>query len=258
MRKALVSLLIIALVVGLATFAAMVYARHDNADRVKRAQEIVHELQRLEIGKSDHAVADVIATKFGNAPPPDGRDYYKENCAAPNHIESCTYFISMNDSPVETVLLKHQSLPRLGVREWFGHAQITFASGTVAQYSFWVWYKASNGRWRGFGTSERQSLPRFEPAQAQISDSYSVRRINMNHESRENGVGLESVLTPAATTIERQRASHIDFACLAGGHGFGEVCEVMPEAWRDFYEMRGRFDMEKLGLAYLLCSESPK
>ena len=121
MRKALLGLLIVVLAICLAIVAGAVYAQRDNAYRVKRAQEIVKELQRLEIGKSDYAVAAVIATKFGNAPPPEGWTHYnKENCAAPDHYEDCTYLISMNDSPMGTVWLAHQFLSRLGVREWRG------------------------------------------------------------------------------------------------------------------------------------------
>jgi len=36
------------------------------------------------------------------------------------------------------------------------------------------------------------------------------------------------------------------------------MCEVMPEAWRDFYQKLGRFDVDKLGSTYLFCSGPPK
>jgi len=74
----------------------------------------------------------------------------------------------------------------------------------------------------------------------------------------ERGFGLQSSLTPAATAAERQRASHFDFACLAQRQGCGEICEVMPDAWRDFYERRGHLDVETFGSAYLFCGNPPK
>jgi hypothetical protein len=255
MRKTLRVLLIVAVAIGLVVVAWTAYAQHDNAYRVERAQNVVRDLQQLAIGKSDYQVAEAIAAKFGNAPPPEGRDYYKENCAARDHLERCTYSISMNNSPLETALLRHPSLPRLGVRDWFGNAQISIASGTVADYSFWVWYKASNGRWRGFGARESPTLPKFEPVVARISDSYSIRRDDLRGE---NGFGLQSSLTPAATAAERQAAWHFDFACLARKQGCGEICEVMPDAWKDFYEKRGHLDAEQFGSAYLFCSKPPK
>lgn len=199
MRNALPALLTFTLAFGLAVVLGGVYLRRDNAHRVERAQEIVEEIERLEIGKTDHTVADAIAAKFGIAPPPywlKGR-YNKENCAAPDHLERCTYIILMNDSPVEALFLKHESLPRLGVPEWWGSIQIGITSGTVDRYSFWVWYKASNGHWRGFGADVSPALPRFEPAQARISESYSVRRIEARFKKCERAFGLASALTPA-------------------------------------------------------------
>lgn len=179
----------------------------------------------------------------------------KKNCAAPDRIEGCTYLITMNDGFVENVLLKHQSLPRFGIREWFGYADIGVADGVVARYSFWVWYKASNGHWRGIGSGTSPALPKYEPVQANISDSYSVRRIDFKSEV---GSGLASALTPTATANERQRALHIDFGCLSQGAGCGEICEVMPEAWRDFYDKLGHVYVDKLGEAYLFCSQLPR
>lgn len=260
MRKALLALLTLTLAIGLAIVLGGVYLRRDSVYRVKRAQEVVDEIERLEIGKSDHTVADAVAAKFGIAPPPYWlrNRYNRENCAAPDHLERCAYILLMNNSPVELLLQKHQSMPRLGIPEWSGNTQISIVSGTVDRYSFWVWYRASNGRWRGFGAEVSPALPRFEPAQAHISDSYSVRRIQMKLGKYESAFGLETALTPTASAEERKRALHIDFSCLSQGRGCGEVCEVMPDAWKDFYEKLGHFDAERLGPDYLLCTEPPK
>src|SRR5258708_564116 len=88
MRKALLPLLTLILAIGLAVVLGGVYLRRHNAYRVKRAQEAVDEIERLEIGKSDHTVADAIAAKFGIAPPPYWlrNRYNRENCAAPDHF----------------------------------------------------------------------------------------------------------------------------------------------------------------------------
>jgi hypothetical protein len=260
MRKALLALLTFILAIGLTVVLGGVYLRRDNAYRVKRAQEVVDEIERLETGKSDHTVAEAIATKFGIAPPPYWlrKRYNRENCAAPDHLERCTYILLMNNSPVESLLQKHQSMLRLGIPEWWGNAQISIVSGTVDRYSFWVWYRASNGRWRGFGVDVSPALPRFEPAQAHISDSYSIQRNEMKLGKYESAFGLETALTPTASAEERKRALHTDFSCLSHGRGCGEVCEVMPEAWKDFYEKLGHFDAKRLAPDYLLCTEPPK
>jgi hypothetical protein len=247
MLKACLALLVVALTISLAIALGAALMGRDNAYQVKRAQEMVYELQRLELGKSDRMVADSIAVKFGNAPPPEwlGGRYNKENCAAPDHLEDCSYIMLINDSPVETLFLKHRFLPRLGVREWRGSAQIGMSGQTVERYSFWVWYKSSSGVWRGFGSGTSRALPKFEPHLASISAAYSVRRIDMRGElGGPGGFGLASALTPASNVDERYRASHIDFSCLAHRKGCGEISEVMPEAWKDFSERLGHLDIE--------------
>ena len=259
MRRVLLILSLVGVIVFAAIVATVEYERRDNAFRVKRAQEIVRELQRLEIGKSDLSVADAIVRKFGNAPLPWGWTRYPKNyCASPERDENCVYLLSMNNSPLENLLEKHPLLRRLGFHEWDGRAVILFNGGTVSHHDFIVWYRTSRGDLRGFGASEGQSLPKYEPDQARISDSYSVMRFHTGHTSPEYGLGLQATLTASASATERQRASHIDFACLAQKEGCDDVCKVMPEAWRDFYEVRGRFDVEKRGPDYFLCTESPK
>lgn len=247
MRKACLTLLTSALTIGLAIVLGATLLKKDNVSRVKRAQEIVNELQRLEIGKSGSGVADSIAMKFGNAPPPEwlGGRYDKGNCAALDHIRNCAYIMLINDSPIEPFFLKHWNLPRLGVREWWGTSQIIMSGETVDSYSFWVWYKTSNGTWRGFGSEMRNALPKFEPHLANISAAYSVRRIDTKRsEMGPDAFGLVTALTPASNVDERHHASDIDFSCLARIKGCGELSEIMPEAWKDFHERLGSLDIE--------------
>jgi hypothetical protein len=101
MRKASLVLLTFTLSIGLAVVLGGMYLRRDNAYRVKRAQEVVDEIERLEIGKSDHTVPDAIAAKFGIAPPPYWlrNRYNRENCAAPDHLERCTYITADEQQP---------------------------------------------------------------------------------------------------------------------------------------------------------------
>ena len=255
MRNPLLTLSILVVAIGLVVVTAAVYVRNDNAYRVRRADSLVRNLRQLAIGKSDYKVAEAIASKFGNAPPPYWTSAYpKENCAARDHLKSCAFIIAMNDSPIERLRLKYPFLLHLGIRDWWGSAVIAVTNGAVNQYSFSVWYESSNGQWRGFGTRESEDLPKYQQVQARISDSYSIERSGKS----ETGFGLQSSLTPAATETEQWRASHFVFACLAQRQGCGETCEVMPEAWRDFYEKRGRFDVETSGSAFLFCSEPPK
>lgn len=258
MRNLLLTLSILVVALGLVVAAGAAYARHDNAYRVQRADSLVRDLRQLAIGKSDYKAANAIATKFGNAPRPYAGDYYKENCAARDHLESCAFIFAINDSPIERLWLKYPFLPHFGVRDWWGNAVIVVSHGAVNQYSFLLWYEMSNGQRRGFGTRGSEGLPKYKPVQAQISDAYSVERNEVDIGMRQRAFGLQSSLTPAATAAERKRALNFDFACLAERRGCGEICEVMPDGWRDFYEKRGHLDVDKFGPAYLFCDSSPK
>lgn len=172
----------------------------------------------MEIGKSDLSVVDAIAKRFGNAPVPEGFiKYPKEYCASPDHNGNCVYMLSMNNSPLEGLLLKHTWLPLLGGQDWFGYAEVIFADGTVSQYSYWVWYKASYGQRRGVGSGLNKMQPKCVPFQARISDSYSIER---SGKIGQDGILLQSSPTPNATTNERQRAAHVDFACLGKKGGW--------------------------------------
>lgn len=134
---------------------------------------------------------------------------------------------------------------------------IGIENGIVEEYSFWITYRASNGQLRGFGAEEVSALPSDRAVQAKISDSYSVERNGIWNGAapRDLGFQLEASLTPAASAAERKHAWNLNFACLA--HSCGDICEVMPDAWRDFYLARGHFDVEKYGAAYMFCRRPP-
>lgn len=102
MRKALLTLSILGVAIGLVVVAGAGYLRRDNASRVQRADGLVRNLGTLIVGKSDYKAAEAIATNFGSAPAPYWTSSYpKDNCAARNHLDSCSFIIAMNDSPIE-------------------------------------------------------------------------------------------------------------------------------------------------------------
>jgi len=61
---------------------------------------------------------------------------------------------------------------------------------------------------------------------------------------------LDSSLTPESSQTERQRAWNFKFQCLENNR-CDEICDVMPEAWQDFYIHRGKMDVQKYGDKYL-------
>jgi hypothetical protein len=230
------------------------YIRYQNVRAVARAQRLARSIQELRVGNSDYRAARAIASDFGTVP--------YENCygtrdCSDGYFERCAYMIDANDKWLRRLLWKYPTLPRLRFEDWDGTALIYIKDGVVEEYSFSIAYRSKKGQWRGFGAEEGEAIPAYRAVQAVIAGAYSVERndIRMGTYARDLGFELESSLTPAATPDERTRAWHFEFGCLAQRDGCGEICEVMPDAWRDFYNVRGHFDVEKYGAAYLFCAK---
>jgi hypothetical protein len=256
MRKLLLIIAtVVAIAAGVSGVIAAAYFRHHNADQITRAKALAADLQKLTVGTSDYKAAKAIATKFGTVPYEN--DWGMRDCAD-GYYERCTYMIPLNNGPMHKLLLKRPFLSHLGLGDWSGTAHIYIKNGTISEYSLGIIYRASNGQLRGFGAEEGISLPENRAVQARISDAYSVERNDiMAGEPRDVGFELAASLTPTASAAERKRAWNLNFACLAQNQGCVEICDVNPDAWRDFYIGRGHFDVEKYGPAYLFCKKPP-
>jgi len=256
MRKPLL-VIIVAVAIAAGFCAVITGYRHQVRNDLARAEALEADLQKLRVGTSDYKAARVIATKFGTIPYESdwGRDCTDDS------FESCHYMIPSNHNHqmMQKLSLRHPFLRHLGLHDWSGSARIYIQNGIVQEYSFAIFYQTSGGQWRGLGAEEGETLPEYRAVQARMSNSYSIERNDVAMDDRPNDLGfyLESSLTPAATPIERQRAWHFEFSCLSQQQGCGEICEVMPDAWRDFYRQRGHFDVEKYGSAYLFCAKPP-
>jgi hypothetical protein len=215
---------------------------------------LASDLQKLAVGASDYNAARVIATRYGTAQYQN--DWATMDCAD-GYSERCAYMIPLHNRTLYRLRMKYPLFKHISSTEWSGVAFIGIEKGTVEEYSFWITYRASNGQLRGFGAEEVSALPNDRSVQARISQSYSVERndIRNGDAPRDLGFQLEASLTPAASTVERKHAWNLNFACLP--RGCGDICEVMPDAWRDFYLARGHFDVEKYGAAYMFCGRPP-
>jgi hypothetical protein len=256
MRRLLLMIGTVAIAAGVSGVIAAAYFRHHNTSQINRAKALAADLQTLTVGTSDFKAARAIATRFGTVPYEN--DWGTRDCAD-GYFERCAYMIPLNSGVMRKLLLKHPFLSHLGVGDWSGTAHIYIENGTIKNSSLGIIYRASNGKLRGFAADEGISLPENRAVQARISDAYSVQRndILTDEKPRDVGFELEASLTPMASAAERKRAWNLNFACLVQNQGCGEICDVMPDAWRDFYSGRGHFDVEKYGPAYLFCKNPP-
>lgn len=228
--------------------AAWGYLLHQNQRAVARAQRLSVSIQKLKVGSSDYHAAQAITAEFGTVPP--GNPDYMLDCGD-GYFEHCMYYIPVNKGWFR-LLVKHPMLTHFGLRNWNGWAHIEILRGVVVEYSFSIEYMSKKGAWRGFGAEELGEIPTDRAVQAVISTTYSIERNDLM--GYRSGFELESSLTPAAKPDERKRAWHFEFRCLAERDGCGEICEVMPDAWQDFFRVRGHFDVEKYGEAYRFCT----
>jgi hypothetical protein len=257
MRKLLRFALIGCAIALVGALAGATYAKRHNDAEVARADALGADLRQLRVGASDYKVAQSIATKFGTAPYEN--DYGGVRDCLAGYFERCSYRMTANTGTMYKLQSEYPLLRRLGLRNWSATSFIYIENGTVQGYSFVIVYKTAGDQWRGFGAEEGKNLPADRAVQARISDAYSIQRNDMRMGERASDLGfeLESSLTPTASLTERQRAWHFELACLSGRHSCGEMCEVMPDAWHDFYINRGHFDVDKYGVAYLFCKKMP-
>lgn len=260
-RKAFVITAAIVIILAVLFAGATEAIRVENGVRVARAEALIRDLQQLQVGKpGSKSEADAIVARYGSAPPPPGvgGTYSKEYCAATNHLDTCTYQLVLNNSPVLAVgdqaltrwQQKHSSMRIPRVADWWGYAMITVRKDVVVLNSFWLWFRTPQGEWQGVGEREGVTLPRFEPVDARISNSYSLQCLQPGNNM------LQTSITPSATSDERQRASRFDFTCLRQKSGCRDMRDLMPDAWRDFYAMRGHFDLGRLQPGRITCGLS--
>jgi hypothetical protein len=234
--------------------AGLWYLRRLSQRELVRTERLATELKSLRIGQSTYHEARAIAERYGTV------HYENEltvrDCAA-GYFERCDYHIRLRSPSMNRVFHRLPFAQRLGIGNWLGSAHIFIDQGKVVEHSFSLLFKTSDGEWRGSGTEESKSLPERAVA-ARLSDSYLVSRNDVVMYQSPGGLGysLDSTLTPQANESERARAWHYDFSCLEQTSGCNEICNVLPDAWRDFYSLRGRFDVQKFGSRYAFCTKS--
>jgi hypothetical protein len=219
-----------------------------------RIERLAESVKSLKVGESSYQDARAIAEQFGATKFKNDWGTYDCN---DGYFERCAYQISLRAPTMGRILRRFSWVRRIGLGAWNGTVHIFIKDGKVDEYYFSVLFQSSDRQWRGFGTEEFKELS-LGAVSAHISDSYVVSRNDIIISDAPDGMGysLDSTLTPQATESERERAWHYDFSCLATARGCNEICDVLPDSWKDFYLNRGRFDVQKYGSRYAFCNNS--
>lgn len=255
MKRALLSIVgVFALfVVGLASLSIWSLHRQQSSAQ-SRAVSLVNELRSLRIGESPYQEARQIANKYGTVRTESDWGLY--DCSD-GYFERCQYRIAVQRPWVSRMLFRFPFSKWPGLRYWNGTAGILITGGKVSEYSFSAVFRTPDGYWRGFG-AEETSLFGERAVEAKVSDSYRIERNDVVMAASDypnKGYQLMASVLARATTIERERAWHFNLQCLTQSAGCREICDVQPDAWKDFYLGRGRSDVAKYGERYSFCTD---
>lgn len=256
MKRALLSFVGVfaVFVVGLASLGVWSLQRQLSSAQ-SRAVSLINELRSLRIGESPYQEAKQIAEKYGTVRA--GSDWGLYDCSD-GYFERCQYQIVVERPWVSRMLLRFPFSKWSGLRYWNGTADILINDGKVSEYSFSAVFRTPDGQWRGFG-AEETSLFGERAVEAKVSDSYRIERNDLIMTASDypnKGYQLMASVLGQATTVERQRAWHFNLECLTQSAGCKEICDVQPDAWKDFYLGRGRSDAAKYGERYSFCTDA--
>jgi hypothetical protein len=231
------------------------YLNRNSARQLSRLERLSLDLQTLKLGSSTYQEAQVIAERYGTNKYTN--DWGTYDCAD-GYFERCAYGFSIQPLAMRRALVDTKMLRHVVYGPWGGNATIFIKDGKVEEYEFSILFKTSDDQWRGASTETYHSLDEQRAVLANITSSYHVSRndIIMTGFSSGRGYSLESMVTSQSTELEWKRAWHYEFSCLAQSAGCGEICDVIPDAWKDFYVNRGHFDVEKFGSRYAFCTKT--
>ena len=256
MRRTLLRLfaIFLLLIVGLTALGTLSF-RRQLSSAGDRAVSLLTELRALRVGESSYQEAKRIADKYGTVKVDS--EWGSFDCTD-GYFEHCQYQIVVEKPLVSRILMRFPYSKWPGLRYWNGTADIFIKDGKVSGYWFSVLFKTPDGQWRGVGAEETTLLD-GRAMEARVSDSYRIARNDLIMTSSgypNKGYELTASVLPQATEVERQRAWHFQLGCLTQARGCVEICDVQPDAWRDFYLGRGRFDVARSGDRYAFCRDA--
>ena len=130
-----------------------------------------------------------------------------------------------------------RELPRFGLQDWDCWAEVWVNKGRVTYVGYEAIVRGSQGWVLGRHIEEFKTVPEY------LSRHWGQRSYYLlwfNITTVGGGEGIDSVLTPQASTDERERAHSLDFQCLTKRGGCSSLCQFAPTAFADFVKETGR------------------
>jgi hypothetical protein len=200
----------------------------------RRAEQLLHDLRQLQVGKSTFEDARALIMGFGGGISP-----YDHSGCSPAH---CTFEVVLTHYPPlvrvwgpsllngETTWQVVRVFPPLGLQDWQAGATVQVDRGIVTHVSYGVWVRGSGGFVLGRDTDEFLVIPQYL-RDRMGQRSYYVSWANITTVG--GGEGILSTLTPQANAEERNHAYDVDFDCLTMLGGCTSLCQIAPTSFAD-------------------------
>jgi len=197
----------------------------------RKAERLLHDIRQLQVGKSTFADARAKIVGHGGGISP----YNSSGCSPAR----CTFEVSLEHYPVPRRalswligLMSDQMAFRvvhvftcLGLQDWQAGSTVQVDGGIVSTVDFRVLVRDRGDSVLGRTTYEFRAVPAYlQDGMGQRS--YSVNPYNIT--TFGGGEGIESYLTPLASTEEIDRAFDLDFDCLTRLGGCTSLCQMAP------------------------------
>jgi hypothetical protein len=226
---------------GLAAVAVLAISAEEVSTRIyrRRAERLLYDLRQLQVGKSTFEDARAVIMRHAGGVSP-----FDHSGCGPAH---CTFVVGVEHFPfrmeawgrhlnIEAEYYALRALPPLGLQDWESGGDVRIDGGIVTHIGYRVVVRGSGGWVLGYFAVEDRAAARHLP-DLMVERPYFVHWFNITTVG--GGEGIESSLTPQASTEERNRAYNFNFDCLTRRGGCTSLCQIAPLAFADYVKETG-------------------
>jgi hypothetical protein len=182
--------------------------------RRERLEVLVQSIKTLQVGVTTDEEVRALSERYGGRFAPEGTF---------TEPRTSTYSLGFSSPYLQGADGLH-TLP--GRRLWIADVELVIRDRRLVRTNIRFMVMRSDGYVLMSGVDVAQRGPSYPAEWA----SYEVFEPHVTGNLNE---GLKVLLSPEATTAERDKAFHINFSCLTALRECRHPCDVLPEAWHD-------------------------
>lgn len=202
--------------------------------RRERLEALVQSIKSLQVGVTPDEEVRALSERYGGRFAPEGT--FTEPRTSTFSVDFSSPYIRGADG--------FHTLP--GRRLWMADVELVITDRRLIRTFVRFMVMRSDGYVLMSGIDEAQRSSSYPPEWAR----YEVFEPHYTGDPNE---GLKVLLSPEATPAEKDKAFHINFACLTALRECRHPCDVLPEAWHD---LRSRHPSERSDSMDADCRQS--